>query len=61
MKNMQMLHGEPGRAARRRSRVASALPGLAQNAEPGAWAAHAGIEPSKRVAKEFGTEAMEAS
>lgn len=61
MKNVQMLHGEPGKAARRHSRVASAMPGLAQNAGPGAWAARSGIKPSKTVAKEFGIEAMEAS
>jgi hypothetical protein len=37
------------------------MPGLAQNAGLDVRAARAGIEPSKTVAKEFGTEAMEAS
>ena len=61
MMNMQMLHGEPGAAARRHGRAASAVPVLAQNAGLDMWAARAGIEPSKTVAKEFGTEAMGAS
>lgn len=61
MKNMQMLHAEPGNAARRHSRMASPMPGLAQNAELGVWAACAGIEPLKTMVKEFGTEAMKAS
>lgn len=56
-----MLHGEPGKAAGRHRRMASAMPGQAQNAGLHVRAAHAGIEPLKTMAKAFGTEAMEAS